>query len=147
MTADITRAFMHNENSSLALGPKFGLDSSWLLGYGLKFLSNISTSVLYTRYTGHTQTDNVGSGRLITELDLTGSSYIHESNYGTLRPVIETYLGLGWGSYFCDNNCHLDLSVGYDFNVHFDYITMAVAPSDPSNLYLHGLNIQARFDF
>jgi hypothetical protein len=120
------------------------------LGYGIKILTNISTSVLYTRYTSSGSADVDAEFDLLgtsVDLDITPSGGI--SNYGTLRPVLETYLGLGWGSYFCDNDFHFDLSVGYDFNVHWNYVTRLtdMGAINPGNLYLHGLNVQARFDF
>ncbi len=136
--------------TSWALGPKFGLDTNWLLGYGIKILTNISTSVLYTRYTSSASaTVDAELDVLSTPVDLSASPSGGISNYGTLRPVLETYLGLGWGSYFCDNDFRFDLSVGYDFNVHWNYVTRLtdMGTSNPGNLYLHGLNVQARFDF
>ena len=87
------------DSSSWALGPKFGFDANWLLGYGIKFLSNVSASVLYTRYTESVDTTIVGSATVIgTTLPLTSTPSANESNYGTLRPIVEMYLGLGWGS-------------------------------------------------
>jgi hypothetical protein len=128
--------------TSWGLGPKFGLDSNWLLGYGLKVMANVSASVLYTRYM-----TNVNSTTTVGTATATGNS-VGLDNYGTLRPVTEMFLGLGWGSYFCDNGFHFDLSVGYDFNVYWNY-NMAYATSTQSvgSMYLHGMNIRARFDF
>jgi hypothetical protein len=149
VTGDYSNVYMSASNSSWALGPKFGFDANWLLGYGVKFLSNMSASVLYTRYTGDFSSSTTGTGKVITAFSGNSSVSINESNFGRLRPVLESYLGLGWGSYFGDNSFRLDLSIGYDFNVHFDYVTNMTTPggSGPSNLYLHGLNVQARFDF
>lgn len=143
-------ADLHRKVTSWALGPKFGVDSNWLLGYGLKILTNISASVLYTRYTQHSNLDlDIFGDAFDTDFSFDSDSSISVPNYGTLRPVVETYLGLGWGSYFCDNDFHLDLSVGYDFNVYFNYVTHANqnGMGNGANMYLHGLNVQARFDF
>lgn len=139
-----------NKVSSWALGPKFGFDANWLLGYGFKFLSNISTSVLYTRYTENSTVSSVGDITAFAATpSITSSSTLGISNYGTLRPTLEAYLGLGWGSFFCDDSFHFDLSIGYDFNVFFNYVTTASAAgaTTPANMYLHGLNVQLRFDF
>ncbi len=139
-----------DKTSSWALGPKFGMDSNWLLGYGFKFLSNISASVLYTRYTENSTMTSTGDLTILgNNPTITGTQTVAINNYGTLRPVLETYLGLGWGSFFCDDSFHFDLSIGYDFNVYWDYVTTASAAgvATPANLYLHGLNVQLRFDF
>lgn len=130
------------EQTTWQLGPKFAFESNWLLGYGFKIMANIAQSVLYTSYNTH----NTASGTVVTTT-FTGTQHgLH--NYGTLRPVTETFLGLGWGMYFCDNNFHLDMSLGYDFNVHWDYnMMMATTGQALGNMYLHGLNVQVRFDF
>lgn len=130
------------EQTTWQLGPKFAFESNWLLGYGFKIMANIAQSVLYTSYnTNATVSATVASTTFSgTETGL--------SNYGTLRPVTESFLGLGWGMYFCDNNFHLDMSIGYDFNVHWDYnMAMATTGQTVGNMYLHGLNVQVRFDF
>ncbi len=140
----------HNDVSSWALGPKFGFDSNWLLGYGFKILGNMSASVLYTRYTGSSETLTIGSGTFVgSSFSLNSETNIDTPNYGTIRPVLDTFLGLGWGSYFYDEAFHFDLSAGYDFNVHWNYVTAVelAGYKNSSNLYLHGVNVQARFDF
>jgi hypothetical protein len=126
--------------SSWQLGPNFTFDSTWMLGAGFSVLANIHTSVLYTSY--------------VTNTDLTGtygttsfSGSINEfHNYGTIRPVVESFIGLGWGMYFCDNSFHFDLSVGYDFNVYFNQHVLDLAQGS-SNVYLQGLNVGLNFDF
>lgn len=144
----ITDFSLNDKLSSWALGPKFGLDSNWLLGYGFKFLSNLSLSVVYTRYTERLEVETAGNASVITiDVPLASDVDVKVKNYGTVRPILETFLGLGWGSFFCDDNFHFDLSVGYDFNVHWNYITNLGGSVPPTGLYLHGLNVQARFDF
>jgi len=138
---------LYRKVTSWGLGPKFGIDTSWLLGYGIKFLSNISASVLYTDYTATSDVGIFGDALDVFPFDAASRKQV--SNYGTLRPIVETYLGLGWGSYFCDNNFHIDLSVGYDFNVFWNHVTKPVLSGmdDVGSLYLHGVNVQLRFDF
>jgi len=69
-------------------------------------------------------------------------------NYSSLRPITESFLGLGWGSYFSDNSFHLDLSAGYNFNTYWSWnVANVTYGQNAGNLYLQGMNIQARFDF
>lgn len=147
LNGTVSELSVWRKTSSWGLGPKFGLDSSWLLGYGFKILSNISASVLYTRYTQNADLDmDMSLTMLSLPVNVDADLDYSDSSYGTIRPIAEAFLGLGWGSFFCDNDFHFDLSVGYDFNVYWDYVLLARgAPA--SNMYLHGLNIQARFDF
>jgi len=131
--------------SSWGLGPKFGFDTNWLLGYGFKILSSISASVLYTRYTSSSDMAVEGTGDLLdTTFSVDANVGVSDSNYGILRAITESALGLGWGTAFCDDQYHIDFGITYDFNVYWNYVTRR---HNPGNLYLHGLNIQARFDF
>jgi hypothetical protein len=50
----LTTTSAYEKLSSWGLGPKFGFDTSWMLGYGLKFLTNLSVSIPYTRFTQKT---------------------------------------------------------------------------------------------
>ena len=127
--------------SSWSLGPKFGYDTSWLIGCGFKFLTSINGSVLYSK-------DNVHLSGAIDQLsvrsDLIGrlpfdrSGKVHVSNSGHLQGVAEARLALGWGSYFGDQNYHLDVAVGYDFNAYV---------SSFGSYSLQGMNIRFRLDF
>lgn len=134
--------------SSWSLGPKFGFESNWLLGYGVKVLSNVSVSVLYTQYSGHKEETSVG--------------FLETNNYGSkpydydntkkssyngvkgIKPMLETYLGLGWGRYICNEQYHLDVAAGWDF----DLLRLSKnTTSGSGNLGLSGFNLKFRFDF
>ncbi len=129
------------------LGPRFEFGTNWLFGWGFRMLADVAASVLYTRYTdlSGSVTGDVTHG-VVAGLN-TGIS----SNYNTLRAVTETSLGLGWGSYFGDNNdFHFDLSASYEFNVYWNQNMLGMVINEhgsPGNTYLHGLNVAARFDF
>ncbi len=137
-----TEVFRHAKVSSWALGPELGFKTSWHLGYGIKILGNLAGSVLYTDYNMKAKRGGESS---VGSVSGTGKG-LH--NYGTLRPVTESFLGLGWGSYLCNRYFHLDLSVGYDFNVYWNYDMLYSAKSQKNgNMYLHGMNIRGRYDF
>ncbi len=126
------------KQTTWGLGPKFGFDVNWLLGYGLKVMTNISGSFLYTSY-------NVNIETTTNDVTVYGN-YLH--NYGTVRPVTEAFLGLGWGSYLGNDHFHIDLSAGYDFNAYWNYnMLYSTTGQSVGSMYLQGLNIQARFDF
>ncbi len=128
--------------TSWGLGPKFVFDTNWLLGYGIKILGNIGASILYTQYNANASYYNV-----LNSVAASGSAE-YLDNYGTLRPVTEFFLGLGWGSYFAKEKFHFDFSVGYDFDVYWDYNMLFYSIDQViGNMYLQGMNIQVRFDF
>jgi hypothetical protein len=144
----LTTATLYDKLSSWGLGPKFGFEANWLVGYGLKFLSNVSISIPYTRYTQTVTTVTSGEMDVLAlDTSLASNITLKSNGYGTIRPVLESYLGLGYGAFFCDDAFHVDLNVGYDFNVYWNYMTVLNNIVSPSSMYLHGLNIKLRFDF
>ncbi len=132
--------------NSWALGPVFGFQTNWLLGYGLRIEGNLRGSLVYTSYT---KLQFTASGQFTD----TGSSNLilsQPNHYNTVSPVLETSLGLGWGSYLCNRNLYLDLFVGYDFNIYWDRTMLdAVRQNNgaPGNLQLQGLNGRVGIDF
>ena len=131
---------------SWGLGPKMEFQSNWLLGYGFSLIGSLGSSILYTSNT--TLSSNVtGQVSNVESADLTMSQ---SHKYNVLNAVTETSLGFGWGTYFLNNNYHIDLSASYDFNVYWSRDVLDVLVGDqgaPGNMYLQGLNIRARFDF
>ena len=135
-----------SKQNSWGLGPKFGLSSHWLLGYGIKIMGSVSLSALYTRYT-KLNTSVTGAVSSTSTANLQTNQ---KKNYNTVNPVGEASLGLGWGSYFNDDSVHFELSAGYDFKLFWNQNvvnTLVNSNGSPGNLSLRGLNIQARFDF
>lgn len=144
---DLDPASMSLHQKSWALGPRFEFATNWLLGYGLRLTADLGASILYTRYTSLEGSLQGGVIEGITA-NLSSNS---RSGYNTLRGITEASLGLGWGSYFGNNNdFHFDLSASYEFNVYWNQNMAGMILSgrgSPANNYLHGLNVAARFDF
>ncbi len=73
-----------------------------------------------------------------------------------LRAHADFELGLGWGTYFDNNNWHIDFSATYGFQIFWDQnmfrnFESSVAPAKSfapnGNLYVHGVTLNADFDF
>ena len=73
------------------------------------------------------------------------SSFYRPNGTYNFKPITETALGIDWGSYLCNQAFHIDVSALYDINIYWDYTNIHL--DNPENMMLHGLNIQARFDF
>jgi len=139
-----------NSSNSWGVGPRVGLDASYLLGMGIRFEGRAAASLLVTQFTHvRHKEDQATVGVTPTVL---GSS-IH--NYNCVRPEGDLGIGLGWGMYSPKGRFHFDLTANYDFLVFFeqnmirkllDQTISGVSPA-VSNLYFQGLNITARFDF
>ncbi len=128
------------KQTTWALGPKLSLNLNYLLGHGIKFISQMAMSCVYTQYNAYNTYKNPKEGVSFKETTL--------HNSGSIKPVGEAFLGLGWGSYFQKDRIHMDLSLGYDFDIYWNYI-LAAAPITQSvaNLQLQGLRASIRFDF
>jgi hypothetical protein len=140
-----------HKSHSWAVGPRAGCLAKWHLGWGVRFEGDVAASLLYTRYTKVSYSQNQA---LAANAALAGpGSRLH--NYNCLRAVNEMNMGIGWGSYVGCRNYHLDLLLSYDFQVYWNQnmmrelvdATFEKTGSAASNLYLQGLTVKAQFDF
>jgi len=134
---------------SWGVGPQTGLEANWLVGEGLRVYGNGYADMLYTRYKLQNKTDystTTGSRQRVISRD----------KVGAIRTHLDLEVGLGWGSYFDDNNWHVDLSAGYGFQVFFnqnmfrsfsDDIVVASGTVANGNMTAQGLTAKVRFDF
>jgi len=141
--------------NSWAVGPRTGLYTNWMIGQGFRLYGNGAGDILYTRYTSLKENDNEYSsdGTLIENFTS------RQKNLGCVRTHLELELGLGWGSYFDNNNWHVDLSAGYTFQVFFDQnmfrkfdeygssLVYGFSTLEGGNLYLQGMTASMRLDF
>ncbi len=137
-TADFN---FQNHTKNWQLGPRLGMEGSWLLGCGFKVIGNGSVSLLYTRYTEVKREQHL--------LGLIEWEQKYHKNYHVLSPMLELDAGLGWGTYFSRERFHFDFAATYDFISWWNQ-----RPADPVNdskamgtLYLHGVTLKGRFDF
>ncbi|HEY4255147.1 MAG TPA: Lpg1974 family pore-forming outer membrane protein [Chlamydiales bacterium] len=136
---------------SWGVGPSVGLDTSWMLGYGLRISGVASADLLYTRYNLSTAQTFANTTGVVT-----GQFNVNQHHIDYLRPHMNLEMGFGWGSYFDNNNWHIDLAASYGFQAfwdqnmtrHYTNGTAQASSNAPNgNLYVHGLNAQVRLDF
>lgn len=137
--------------TSWALGPQVKFDANWMVGQGFRLYSAAEGDILYTNYTRLSSKE--------THTAVPGATYnqeISQHSIGYLRPHFDVELGLGWGTYFDNNNWHVDLSAGYGFQVFFDQnmfrrfdssVQLGSSTAPNGNLYIQGLTATAKFDF
>jgi len=131
---------------SWALGPVFGFEANWLLGYGIRIETALRGSLLYTSYT---QLKFALTGQ-ISDTGSADLSMDQSNKYNTVSPVLQSSIGLGWGSYLCNQNLYFDLFLGYDFNVYWTRTVLDAVRHNsgaPGSLCLQGLNFRAGVDF
>jgi hypothetical protein len=133
-----------NRSVSQGIGPRLGMDSNWLVGYGFRLIGNASGDILYTRY--DVRNSQVTEGVTTTIKD----------KQDFLRSHTALDMGFGWGSYFSNNNWHVDLSATYGFQVFWNQnmfrffseaYNFAGSFAPNGNLYIHGAALNAKLDF
>lgn len=139
---------------SWALGPRAGLNTNWMIGEGFRLYGNGAADLLFTRYT---KLRSQQQSYLSTGTPIAGQAkFVDQNSLDCLRAHLDLEFGIGWGSYFCNNRCHADLSAGYNIQMfchqnmfrHFtDSLEMGNSISTNGDLYLQGLTATARFDF
>jgi hypothetical protein len=139
-----------NRSSSWAIGPRIGCDANWLLPAGFRVEGDFAASLLFTRYTKITHTED----RASTTFNPGPYTYRYR-DYNCLRPMGELGLGVGWGRYLASQKYHIDFAASYDFNIFWsqnmiskmlaEYLSgmMFNAP----HLFFHGLTLSGRLDF
>lgn len=145
-------------NHSWSIGPRVGFDTNWLFGQGLRFFGNANADLLYTKYKVQNKTSFVATSAVAGSGIIQGQNLfsITKEKPFALRTHLDLEMGLGWGSYFDNNNWYIDLSAGYAFQVFFDQnmLSTFLNSSMPGrllnphgNLYAQGLTATVRFDF
>lgn len=138
-----------NKSNSWGLGARVGVDTEWMMGCGFRLFGNGSADILYTQYhMSQSQQDPVTP----TTIDLN----VSQTKLSCVRPHADLELGFGWGSYFDNNNWHIDFAAGYGFQVFWNqnmfrkyYAPDGLGLSSVAlgDLYLQGMTLTARLDF
>lgn len=139
---------------SWGVGLRGGLSANWMFTDHFRVYGQGDGDVLFTQYTNqraHQQATTAAG------LPATGSFFtVRQNNANYLRGHIELEMGLGWGTYFCNQCTHLDFSAGYGFQIFFDQNmfrnfqddqSLAKSSAPNGNLYIHGLTATVRLDF
>ena len=129
------------------LGPRIGANGNWMLDEGFRFFGNIAASLFYQNF-------HLSAREYVDPLY---TYIINLSRYdkGYVNSDLEIGVGFAWGSYCWQDNLHLDILIGYDFQLFFNQNLMVSieeeianlsAPS-PGDLMLQGFTFSFRLDF
>lgn len=147
------QVFVEQSADSWGIGPRAGIETNWNLGAGFCIFGNGGVDLLFTEYT-KLKTLQKGTNLIGEELPRT-RIFIKEPDNQHIRAHFDLELGLGYGTYFACRKAHMNLDIGYIFQVFFDQNmfrsfvddqTLGKANSPHGNLYIHGLTLSLRFD-
>ena len=139
-----------NRYYSWGVGPSASLKTNWMLGYGLDLVADLQADLLFRQFNIHQSFQDT-----TTSLN---NTHFNQHHLYTVRPHTDFELGIEYGTYFDNNNWHVELGATYGFQVFwsenvFRKFTGASlsAPMNSfqpnGNMYIHGLTATARLDF
>lgn len=123
------------------VGPRAGTDAHWILGSGFRIEGDIAANLLYNRLSasGAETSHDAIAGSEVTRVDG------HEPKLDSMRPVLESAIGLGWGTYFSHSNWHFDVSAMYEGQFWYHFVR--VASEVGGDMWSHGATVKLRLDF
>lgn len=138
-----------NNSDMWSIGPHGGMNMSFLLGNGFRFIGNAGVSILFADFTAYQKQSNDNDAVPMRTI-LSGKDHVQR-----LRAMTEMGLGFGWGRYMNRSKQHIDIAATYDFNYWPNQNMMRAFMDDLSNfsandygdLYLHGLTLTLTVDF
>lgn len=143
------------KSDSWLIGPKIGLNTSWVICNYLKMFGNVGTSLCYQKI----KTFGIESVPAISvrnpTLNLAATKTTFQSEVGFITPILDISLGLNSGFCFCKKRYHLEFETGYDFEYFWRQNMINYTENKPSssantpiyNLMIQGLRISAKMDF
>lgn len=142
---------VRSKYNTWGIGPRFGLNTNWLLGCGFRLFGDVAGSIAWNSVSSRKNQDAPDAP--VTPQFLRAKD---SSGNANLRPNYDAELGLGWGSYFDNSNWHFDIAIAYEFHYwpdhNFDLYSVddifeGLNDSIRGNLGLHGGTLRVRFDF
>ncbi|PCI93534.1 hypothetical protein COB11_05120 [Candidatus Aerophobetes bacterium] len=140
------------KNNFFGVGPKMGLETMWILGYGISIYGNIDASLLFGWF-DLSQKETVqllGLNPRITFLD------IKNNDYSLSRVNLHFNAGLRWDRVFHHDRFHLSLMAGWESLLLFGQNQLLRLPNTDSpginmntqgDLTMQGLTMKALFAF
>jgi hypothetical protein len=140
LSAGPARAIFHGKNDFWGIGPRVGIDSTWLLGCEWKLFCNVAASVLSGQFNTSQNVDYPAAS---------GSSRNVTNNFHMNVPNLDIALGFDWGTYLCHKKYYLDFIVGYEFQVWWDQFNLKnqyLGNSTQGNFTLNGFTFKVQLD-
>lgn len=141
-TLDSKTFRVKQKNSFLGVGPNFGIEGKWFLDYGIHLFASGGASLLWGDFDVHHRVESPHPSKSFN-LD------IHE-----VVPAAQMQLGLGYETNFHRDIYRISVKVCYETQYFWNQNQLPYFSSIPNrfqryseDLSLHGLTVNARFDF
>jgi len=149
---DITQGTAHRRNDFNGIGPSIGVDMRFALGSQFGVFGGVSGALLYGQF--DLMNKIFIADTLNNYYELSGPKTINlESSEYFVSPTVQVLLGGDWATCFCEKYW-IRLGVAYEVLYWWDQmksnnsINQTLFVNSPSgNLMMHGLTVQASFEF
>ncbi|MBS0628876.1 MAG: hypothetical protein JSS30_01470 [Verrucomicrobia bacterium] len=125
------------------IGPYVGINAKGLLWCGIYMIGNIGTSFMFNSFNKYRVVNNFPTANYLN----TETIGRNPSNYWLIHIMLENALGIGWGSYLCDQAYHVDFGISYYTNTSY-LLSYVFSRGNPTReFYYQGLSVRGQFDF
>ena len=142
-----THLIVKSRNDFWGIGPRTGVDSTWYFGEHFSLFGNLSGALLWGDFDVRDKEKTTGVG----SIKLTNA----EGDFHAIVPNVKTILGLQWDTNFSENEHHIGIKLGYEFQYLWKQNQMlniytpstAVYERESADLSINGITLDVRFDF
>ncbi len=142
---------------SWGLGPRMSFDSKWPIRWGFNLIANGGFSLLYSFFKTTTEFNNVSLQNPSGPSTVLNQNLQRTEKFELLSPVLETQLGIDWGTCFGKTNpWAFNLLLAYEAQYWWsqNHVRRNYTASSPGttfdgrgDLQMHGLTTTLRLDF
>jgi hypothetical protein len=149
---------IHSRCDFDGVGPRMGIQGTWFLGYGFRFLNEVSAALLYSHYDIR-EKEKASPGASTNNVNVR-----IKANKHNFTPVMQLFGGLAWGRYIYEEKAYLTLKFGYEVlyfwrsNQNLTSDNFSFTPNPPffirleykrlaEDVTFYGINIQAQLNF
>jgi len=129
------------------IGPYVSANVKALLWCGTYAYGKAGVWIPYTRY--HNFKADTDVPTITVPFNVPGYRNQSTANHFFLTTNLqyEGGIGLGWGTYLCDCNYHVDFLIGYEMMTNYFKAFVAFMGDPAYEFYYQGLTVKAQFDF
>ncbi len=139
---------IYGKNNFFGIGPRAGIQGTFSFNSHFYLMSALNSSLQWGQFDDHLSETLLSTGSNIAQVDL--SSGLHRP-----LPNVQMTLNFGWESNLCQDQFHLSIQLGYEFQywwrqnqfLNEQQFTEGSFAHESMDLSLNGATLEMRFDF
>jgi hypothetical protein len=149
-TPEGTQAALRSKSGCWGIGPYVTAQIKGLLWCGTYLFGKAGVWPNYTRFNKFSVVNSVPAFAIPFppfEVPPFTNTERNPTYYYVTQLFYEGGIGLGWGTYLCDCDYHIDLLIGYDMMTTYVRAFSITSGDTHKEFYYQGLSVKAQFDF